>query len=252
MTPDGPAVASFERDGVDAVIRAWGDGASWAIDQAPRLLGCEDDPTGFEPAHPLLAQAWRQHRWLRVGATGNIVEELAPAVLEQRVTGAEAFTSYSRLTRRYGTQSPPEWGGLRLFFPLTAAQWAAIPSWAYLKAGVEQTRSRTLVGAARLNVQRIAHHHDPDAALRSLPGIGVWTSARVRQVALGDPDAWSDGDYHIPRLIALALAGDPEADAAAVLAPYAGHRYRVEQLVGLSGFRLERHGPRRATPTHLP
>ena len=40
---------------------AWGDGAVWALDQLPAMLGADDDPAGFEPRHPVLAHAWRRH-----------------------------------------------------------------------------------------------------------------------------------------------------------------------------------------------
>ena len=46
-TPDGSATLSLRRtdDGVEA--QGWGDGAAWAVDNAPHLLGCDDDPAGF-------------------------------------------------------------------------------------------------------------------------------------------------------------------------------------------------------------
>lgn len=251
-TPAGPGVACYRADGLDALVEAWGPGADWLLEHAPVLLGDADDPAGFEPQHPLLARLWRENPWLRVGATQNIIEELAPAVIEQRVTGAEAFRSFADLTRRFGEPTPTQWPSPPLVLPLSADQWREIPSWDYLKAGVERQRARTLVNAAARNPNRLLDHPHPDAALQSLPGIGPWTSAMIRQTAFGDPDAWSVGDYHVPRAIALALSGDAEADPEELLAPYVGHRYRVQQLVALSGIKPERHGPRRSLPTHLP
>jgi 3-methyladenine DNA glycosylase/8-oxoguanine DNA glycosylase len=85
-----------------------------------------------------------------------------------------------------------------------------------------------------------------DRVLRSLPGIGVWTSAEIRQRALGDPDALSVGDYHLPGLVGWALKGEKTDDAGMLelLAPYAGQRYRVSRLLELSGVRAPRRGPR--------
>lgn len=251
-TPDGAGVASYRVDGPDVVVEAWGPGADWLLEHAATLLGADDDPTGFDPQHPLLAQLWREHQWLRVGATGNVIEELAPAIIEQKVTGAEAFSSFAALTRKFGEPVPDDWPVPPLVIPLSASQWRAIPSWEYLKAGVEHKRARALVNAAERDPNRLLTHPNPDVALRSLPGIGEWTSAMVRQKAFGDPDAWSVGDYHVPRMIALALAGDADADAEELLQPYEGHRYRVQQLVSASGIKPERHGPRRSVPTHLP
>ena len=44
---------------------------------------------------------------------------------------------------------------------------------------------------------------DAERMLRSMPGIGVWSAAEVRRLALGDADAVSYGDYHLPNLVSL-------------------------------------------------
>ena len=88
-----------------------------------------------------------------------------------------------------------------------------------------------------------------DLVLRSVAGIGPWTSAEVRRVALGDPDAISVGDFHVPSLVAWALAGEARADDARMLEllePYLGQRGRVQRLLEASGIRLPRFGPRMA------
>src|SRR3712207_7264166 len=46
---------------------------------------------------------------------------------------------------------------------------------------------------------------EADRRLRSVRGIGGWTSAEVRQRALGDPDAVSFGDYHLANWVGWAL-----------------------------------------------
>ena len=85
-----------------------------------------------------------------------------------------------------------------------------------------------------------------DRRLISLPGIGVWTSAEVRQRACGDADAVSVGDYHLPSLVGWALAGQKVDDAGMLelLAPYAGHRHRAARLVELGRLGPPRRGPR--------
>ena len=40
--------------------RGLGDGAEWVLDRLPRMLGADDDPTGFEPLHKPIADAWRR------------------------------------------------------------------------------------------------------------------------------------------------------------------------------------------------
>jgi 3-methyladenine DNA glycosylase/8-oxoguanine DNA glycosylase len=254
------------RDGDDVGVTCWGPGAEWLIEQAPRLFGSADDVSGFDPGPlPVVAAAHRRRTWLRLGRTDQVLESLAPASIEQVVTGKEAFAAQRILARRFGDrlggpaldEAHPAWG-MRL--PLSAEQWLAVPSWEFLRAGVEARRTRALLAGARAgrSLERLAsdaYIGDADAALRSLPGVGPWTSANVRQRALGDADAWSIGDYHVGGLIGFALVGEKLDDDAVeeLLEPYRGHRYRVEVLLlGSPGPRPERHGPRRSLPTHLP
>jgi len=146
--------------------------------------------------------------------------------------------------------SGPAPAGLRVF---PAAQtWQRIPSWEWHLAGVEAVRGRTIAAAARAagRVEEILTMTaaDADRRLQALPGIGPWTSAHVRQRACGDADAVAVGDYNLPGAVGWALAGRVVDDAGMLdlLAPYAGHRYRVTRLVELSGVRPPRRGPRNA------
>lgn len=246
------------------VVSCWGPGADWLLDQAPRLLGAADDAAAFDPT-PIraVAEAHRARPWLRIGRTDQVMEALAPASIEQVVTGKEAFGSQRLLVQRFGERlggpaldpDHPAWW-MRL--PLSAEQWLAVPSWEFLRAGVEQRRTRALLAGARAgrSLERIAHDAytgDPETALRSLPGVGPWTSANVRQRALGDPDAWSIGDYHVGHHLSWVLVGEQLDDDAVteLLEPYRGQRFRVELLL-LRSPGPERHGPRRSMPTHLP
>ena len=66
-------------------------------------------------------------------------------------------------------------------------------------------------------------------------------------VALGDADAVSVGDYHLPNVVAWALAGEPRGDDARMLEllePYRGHRGRVMRLLLAGGVGPPRRGPR--------
>ena len=137
-----------------------------------------------------------------------------------------------------------------------AAAWARIPSWEWHRAGVEAVRGAAITGAARVaaRLEEITAMAaaEADRRLRSLPGIGPWTSAEVRQRACGDADAVSVGDYNLPAAVGWALAGRVVDDAGMLrlLAPYAGHRYRATRLVELSGARPPRRGPRLAMREH--
>src|SRR6266545_4512955 len=74
--------------------------------------------------------------------------------------------------------------------------------------------------------------------LQALPGVGPWTSAEVAIVALGDADAVSVGDFHLPHMVSWALAGEPRGSderMLELLAPFPGHRGRVLRLLTRSG-----------------
>jgi 3-methyladenine DNA glycosylase/8-oxoguanine DNA glycosylase len=228
---------------------AWGPGAAWLLATLPSLLGADDDPAGFRPAHPLLRDLVRRHRGVRVGRSGRVLEALVPAVLEQKVVGPEAHRAWRLLLLKFGDPAPgPAPAGMRVFPP--ARTWLHIPSWEWHRAGAEAVRARTIATAARAasRVEEIATMaaDDADRRLRELPGIGPWTSAEVRQRACGDADAVSVGDYHLPAAVGWALAGRVVDDVGMLelLAPYAGHRYRAARLIELSGAGPPRRGPR--------
>ncbi len=259
-TPDGPATLRLEAqpvaDQVDAT--AWGPGAAWALRQVPELLGEADDPSGFVAHHPAVDEAARRFRWWRVPRSGLVLQTLVTAIIEQKVTGQEAFAAYRLLVRRFGERAPGPGADLDLWVPPAHEEWAAVPSWEWLRAGVDPARSRPLVAAVqyagRLEECLRMSPADARARLESLPGVGVWTSAEVAQRALGDADALSVGDYHVAKNIGWALTGSEVDDDGMLelLQPYAGHRYRVQRLLELAGATRPRRGPRLAPRTHLP
>lgn len=241
---------------------AWGSGADWVLAQLPRMLGADDDPSGFAPLHKPIAEAWRRHGDWRLGATDLVMESLVPAIIEQKVTGQEAFGAFRALVRRFGERAPgpagAEDGAVRLWVQPAPADLRAIPSWEWLKLPVDGARSRPVQHAARVaaSLERAGRETPEvfDRRLRTLPGIGVWTSAETRSRALGDADSVSFGDYHVAANIGYVLTGRVVDDEqlAALLAPYAGHRHRVQRLVELAGLSRPRRGPRMAPRAHLP
>ncbi|WP_241238408.1 DNA-3-methyladenine glycosylase family protein [Nocardioides pantholopis] len=260
LTPEGPATLVLDLRAGDATVdaEAWGPGADWALSAVPDLLGAADDWSGFEPRHPVLVEARRRHPHLRLGRTDLVMEALLPAVLEQRVTGQEAFAGFRMLVRRHGEPAPGPGAdrGLRLQPP--AAELRRIPSWEWLQLHVDPARSRAVVTAARVaeSLERTIGLPGPEVERRlcSLPGIGVWTAAEVRQRAHGDPDAVSFGDYHVAKDVGWALTGSEVDDAglAELLEPWRPQRGRVPALVYAAGLRRPRHGARMAPRTHLP
>jgi len=257
LAPDGPAtmrvhaVPGAEPGRLTVCASAWGPGASWLLGTLPGLLGAADDPSGFEPVHPLLAEMSRRHHALRIGRSDRVFEALVPAVLEQKVVGAEAKRAWRLLLLRFGDPAPgPAPPGMRVCPP--PRTWVRIPSWEWHRAGVELVRARTIIGAARVaaRLEEITAMTpaEADRRLQALSGIGPWTSAEIRQRAIGDPDALSVGDYHLPSIVGWALIRQKVDDAGMceLLAPYAGHRYRAAWLLEMSGQGPPRHGPRNA------
>lgn len=243
-------------DGVHAA--AWGPGAEEALAQVPRLCGADDDLTGFDvSSHEMLAELARRHRGIRLPRTDRIFDALACAILEQKVTGLQAFGAWRYLVSRFGERAPGPTPR-----PMSAAPpaetWQRIPSWEWHRAGVEPPQSRTIVAAAGRapSIQRALHRAsdgaERDRVLTSLPGIGLWTSAETRLRALGDPDAVAVGDYHLPHEVGYALTGTRTDDEGMLelLAPFAGHRQRVIRLIFAAGIREPRRGARLAPEDH--
>jgi len=248
LLPSGPVTARISRAAPNAAhCEAWGGGAEEFMETVPALLGADDDASDFVPREPTIAAAHRQVPHLRLGRTGRVLEALIPAVIEQRVPGADAFRSWRVLVTKYGTSAPgPAPSGMRV--PPPADVWRNIPSWDFHRANVDPRRAQTVVSCARraASLERLMSQpaEQARAALQSLPGVGIWTAAETAQRAFGDADAVSVGDYHIPKMIGWTLLGRPVDDVVMLelLEPMRPHRHRVVRLLEVSGLAYE---PRR-------
>ena len=250
-TPAGPATThlTVSAAGGTVTMRAWGPGADWALASLPELVGAADDAEGFRPAlGSVVADLHRRLPGLRIPRSKAVVEALVPSILEQKVVGLEAKRSYARLVRGLGEPAP---GPPGLMVPPDPKTLAATPSWAFHRFGVEHKRADTIrlacSYAARLEETVDLSPADARRRLTALPGIGPWTAAEVGLVALGDADAVSVGDFHLPNQVAWALAGEPRADDARMLEllePWRGNRGRVIRLVVAGNGAAPRYGPR--------
>lgn len=255
LMPSGAVTARITKSAPNTVdCEAWGDGAGEFVERIPALLGVFDDPAGFAPREPTIAAAHLRVPHLRLGRTDRVVEALVPAVLEQRVTGKDAFRAWRLLVTKFGGPAPGP-APARMRVPPPADVWCRIPSWEFHLANVDPGRARTVVGCAQRaqSLERLSSRAPENArkALMSLPGVGVWTAAEVAQRAWGDPDALSVGDYHLSNVVGSTLLGHriDDDEMLRLLAPLRPHRYRATRLLEVSGMaRNPRFGPRLAVP----
>jgi 3-methyladenine DNA glycosylase/8-oxoguanine DNA glycosylase len=259
-TPDGPATIRLVPAGDAVRAQAWGLGAAWAIEQAPELVGADDDPgdlAALVAGHPLLRTLLARYHAIRIGRTGRVLEALVPAIIEQKVTGGEARTAFVALVRRHGEPAPGPWEAERRPAPMRVVPapevLAGLPGYAYHPLGLERRRADAIrFAASRVSrVEECAAMALPEAyaRLRALPLVGPWTAAEVGFRALGDPDAVSVGDFHLCHAVCWALAHEERGTderMLELLAPYAGHRARVVRLIEAAGIHAPRRGPRMA------
>jgi 3-methyladenine DNA glycosylase/8-oxoguanine DNA glycosylase len=250
-TADGAATLGLTVHGGRLIAEAWGPGAERLLARVPRMFTDGTDSLGGHGDRRIAALA-RRAPGVRILRTEAVLDALIAAVLEQKVTGTEAHRAWHGLIRRYGEPAPgpPELGLRLLPAPSTLA---ALPYWSYHVLGLEQRRAELVRAIARRArwFEAIVDLPLPEAyaRLRSVRGIGPWTAAEVGVRALGDVDAVSVGDFHLPHLVSYAMAGEPRGDDARMLEllePFRGRRALVVRLLELSGLQAPRYGPRLA------
>lgn len=268
-TPEGVATLALGARADGSInASAWGAGARWAMEQLPALLGALDDATPFEAHHhPLIAEAHRRHPGLRLTRSDLVFDALAASIIEQKVTGMQAYRAWRILLTRHGERAPGP-TPRPMFAPPSIATWQRTPSWELHRAGLEPPQARTIVECARRGEQiadaaatagtalddpapgagAAATGRARERVLTSMRGVGVWTASETRIRAFGDPDAVSFGDYHLSHAVGYALTGSRVDDDGMreLLAPWAaqGQRQRVIRLIGASGVQEPRRGPR--------
>jgi 3-methyladenine DNA glycosylase/8-oxoguanine DNA glycosylase len=246
-TPSGAATLHLRHSGAELVAEAVGEGAEAALDLAPRLAGLHDEPGRLTALHPAVHEARRRAAGLRLTAGTSVFDALVWVVLAQKVIGMDARRSYRDLVHRLGEPAP---GGAGLRLRPAAQRIAATPYWVFHECNVERRRAMVIIDAARRAARLDALAALPAAqarsALETLAGVGPWTSATVTAVTHGDPDAVPVGDFHLPNVVAHALAGEARADDTRMLEllrPYAGQRGRVIRLLMSGGRGAPRFGP---------
>ncbi|WIK81256.1 DNA-3-methyladenine glycosylase family protein [Micrococcus lylae] len=252
-------------------VEAWGPGAQAAVAEAEALLGLHDDGwAAFEdlltsggqrlPHH--VASARRTRPGLRLPAHGRLAEQLVTVVLEQKVTHDQARHGWRQLVRAVSEPAPgPAPRGMLL--PPDPRAVLRVPSWDWHRFWVQPAQAKAILQVAERAeaVDRLGRQVRPgDVAataelarrLQSLPGIGAWTVAEALQRSHGASDLVAVGDFHLAHHVGQVLTGRRVDDAGMLrlLEPWAGHRQRLVRMIGLSGERRERFGPRLAPEDH--
>ncbi len=251
-TPEGPATQRIRVVGRNQFeVMAWGEGARWLVDRAPVLIGGNDDHDSFPDHHEGLHRLHRTYDRMRTPCTQAIFEALLPTILEQKVTGREARSSYARIVRFFGEPAPSTDRGPRLLLPPDPKEVEGSPTHVFHQANVERKRSATIKAAAAYanRLQSAADRSDVAVrkALAVIPGIGPWSIAEVMAVAAGDADAVSVGDFHLKNWVSWNLAGEPrgtDEQMLDLLEPFRPFRGRVIRLLQLGGSQPPKYGPR--------
>lgn len=249
-TPVGAATLRIRPGDGHIEAEAWGDGAEWALDRVPDLLGADDRPEEFEPGEGLIGELHRRSPGLRLGRTGRVFDAVVPAILGQKVTNREARLAGARLTSEYGEPAP---GPTELRLLPDPETLAGLSYWDLHPLGIERKRADILLEAARRagRLEEILEMPREDAyrRLAAFRGIGPWTAGHVMGIAWGDADAVPVGDFHLPNTVAFALAGEDRADDGRMLEllePFRGQRRRVVLLLKGAGIKAPKFGPRHA------
>ena len=252
-TPDGLGSLHLQRESdTKMTAEAWGPGAEWLLDQAPKLLGAEDTSVSDFQPEGVVRQMWRRKPFL-LSRTDRPWDAVVAGVFGQKVQTQNAKKARKQLARNFGDPAPgPEnpYGrrGWILPGPDVVADMAYHD---FHRLGVERKRAETLIRTARemRRTSDLTSSRTPTEVktrLERIRGIGPWTTNMVTAMAMGDSDAVPVGDYHIPNTVAWVLAKEPRASderMLELLEPYAGHRWRVIRLLKGSES-APKYGPR--------
>ena len=205
-----------------------------AVQRCRRLLDLDADPVAVDEvlgADRLLGAVVRARPGRRVPHSVDGAELAVRAVLGQQVSVAGARTLAARLVRRFGKPLTAPDRTLTHTFP----EPAALADADLRDIGIPESRAATLASVCAaladgsLDLDPGADRTQAVAALSRMRGIGQWTTSYIAMRALGDPDAFPDGDLGL-RKAAAGLGLDPRALAQASQAWRPWRAYAAEYL----------------------
>ncbi len=178
------------------------------VGAARRLFDLDCDPEAVADvlgADPLLRPALAATPGIRLPGAVDGFEVAVRIVLGQQVSVAAATTLAARLALACGETLDAPSGGLTCRFPSPEALAAADMSPVGLTSGRAASLRALAVAVAggELDLSPAADREAATVLLRSLPGIGPWTTALVASRALGDPDALPASDLVLRRATGL-------------------------------------------------
>jgi 3-methyladenine DNA glycosylase/8-oxoguanine DNA glycosylase len=191
--------------------------AEWGIERMRLALGVDQNLAAFHDRFrfdPVIGAAVRSDPWLRVYGRPEPFEALMWAICEQLIEFERAAEIQRRLTRRLGRRCQQT--GLR-DAPNAAAVAAQAPAW-FESLGISGMRSIALVRAAReVSTGRVdlfdADHERGWRRLRSIRGIGSWTTQKLALTGQGRLDQLPAGDLAFMKLVGRLRTGHPKARA---------------------------------------
>lgn len=247
QTPTGPGTLSVGRvDRAELHCEAWGPGASWLLEQVPRLVGADDDPESFEAPDGPIRDLARRGGIRRFGRTDRYFESMLENVLGQRVQTVAAHESLRALVRSFGEPAP---GPHEMTMFPSPERVAAMGYHEFHRFNIERKRADIIIGLAKRanRLEEVADLSIEDGyrRLQAFRGVGIWTASNVMGAARGDADAIPIGDFHVKNLVSWALAGEPRGTderMIELLEPYRPHRGRVLELLKGAGVEAPRYG----------
>lgn len=157
---------------------------------------------------PLLAEPLRRWPGVRIPGGWTPFEVGVRAILGQQVSVAAATTLARRLVHAFGAEVE---GGRYVFPEPEMLAGADIAGAVGIPAARGQAIGRFAERVASGAIDFGAPLEDVRAALLATPGIGPWTVEYIAMRALGDPDAFPDGDLIVRRGMGLGPGGPRDA-----------------------------------------
>jgi 3-methyladenine DNA glycosylase/8-oxoguanine DNA glycosylase len=247
-TPYGPGSLRIRRTREELFGEAWGVGAPWLLQRLGSIAGLADDPSSFQPEHPIVGELHRRHPGCRFGRTDFVFDALVQGIVQQKVTGHEAHAAMRSLRSRFGDPAPGPHPPLRL--APDPDRMAGAPYWVYHELRLEKRRAdglrRVAASAATIDGLREVPPARAEEVLLGLSGVGVWTVSKTLAVSHGDPDQVDVGDFHLKHMVVHHLTGrdrGTDEEMLDLLEQFRPHRGRVARLIHTMGH-APKFGPR--------